>query len=204
MSMPQQHAPRLVTVEEFLAGPADAFGDIHDGVLVECMAQGPVHDRVVHRLRSALEYAIDPNGPCREVHSDTPMRLADNDTSDPNRRLRARYPDLIVRDCSEGPYDVQQVAGQALLVVEVTSEATIDTDIGIKRQLYAREGIPVYLIVHFTKDWQHISMIEELRLDWSGRRYVGWSKHTDALVLTEPIKVAVMFEDLQSPLPRRY
>lgn len=203
MSTPEHGRPRLVTAEEFLAGPADAFGEIHDGVMTECMAQGPVHDRVVHRLRSALEYSIDPNGPCREVHGDTPMRLADSDNADPERRLRARYPDLILRDCSDGPYDSQHVADQTLIVVEVTSEGTIDNDIGIKRELYARAGIPMYLIVHFDKDWQHIAMIEELRLDWSGRRYVGWAKHTDALVLTEPVRVAVMFEDLQSPLPRR-
>ncbi|WP_433590202.1 Uma2 family endonuclease [Nocardia sp. CA-145437] len=204
MSKPGQEPPRLVTVEEFLAGPADAFGEIHDGVMLECMAQSPVHDRVVHRLRSALEYSIDPDGPCREVHGDTPMRLADNDHGDPRRRLRARYPDLILRDCSGGPYDVGQVADQTLLVVEVTSDSTIDDDIGIKRELYARAGIPVYLIVHFDKDWQQITVIEELRLDWSGRRYVGWNQHTEALVLTDPVKVAVMFEDLQSQLPRRW
>ncbi|MFD4433737.1 Uma2 family endonuclease, partial [Nocardia sp. NPDC058497] len=85
----------------------------------------------------------------------------------------------------------------------VTSAGTIDADIGIKRELYARAGIPVYLIVHFDKDWQLITMIEELRLDWSGRRYVGHGQHTDALVLTEPVKIALMFEDLQSQLPRR-
>ncbi|TLF93577.1 Uma2 family endonuclease [Nocardia cyriacigeorgica] len=203
MPPPRNEPERIVTVEEFLAGPPENFGEIHDGVLAECTAQSPEHDLVVRRLVAALEYAIDPSGPCREVHSDTPMRLADAESSDANRRLRARYPDVLLRDCSDGGYDVQTVAQQALLVAEITSEGTVDADIGIKRELYARAGIPVYLIVHFDKDWQQITEIEECRLDWSGRRYVTRHTHTDALVLTTPVTLAVTFAELQSRLPRR-
>ncbi|WP_280308404.1 Uma2 family endonuclease [Nocardia neocaledoniensis] len=203
MSAPRENSARVVTVEEFLAGAPDEFGDIHDGVLIECMAQSPEHDLVVRRLAAALEYAVDPDGPCREVHSDTPVRLADSETSDATHRLRVRYPDVMLRDCSAGGYDVQTVAGETLLVAEITSEGTVDADIGIKRELYARAGIPVYLIVHFDKDWQQITEIEECRLDWSGRRYVTRHTHTDALVLTSPVALAVTFNDLQSRLPRR-
>ncbi|MFR9752279.1 Uma2 family endonuclease [Nocardia sp. 004] len=203
MSTPQDEPPHLVSVEEFLAGPPGSFGEIHDGALITAMAQSPEHDLVVRRLAAAVEYAIDPQSPCREVHSDTPIRLADADLPDPHRRLRVRYPDLILRDCTDGPYDVQYVARQVLLIVEVTSEDTVDTDIGIKRELYAREGIPVYLIVHFGKDWQRVTEIEECRLDWSGRRYVTRHTHTDALVLTEPVSMAITFAELQSRLPRR-
>ena len=206
MTTPHNAPEHLVTVEEFLAGPPDAFGEIHDGLLIECMAQSPAHDIVVRRLVSELEYAIDPSGPCRQVHSDTPVRLADAEGVDASRRLRARYPDVLLRDCSEGGYggyDLQTVAGQTLLVAEVTSDSTVDTDIGLKRELYARAGIPVYLVVHFDKDWQQITEIEEYRLDWSGRRYVVRHTHTDALVLTDPVRLAVTFVELQSPLPPR-
>jgi Uma2 family endonuclease len=188
MSTPHEEPHRLVIVAEFLAGEPEDFGEIHDGALIENVAQSPAHNLVVRRLATALEYAIDPTGPCREVRSDTRMRLADADNSDPARRLRGRYPDVLPRDCSDGPYDVQSVAEQTLLVAEVTSESTVDTDIGVKRELYARAGIPIYLIVHFDKDWQQITEIEECRLDWSGRRYITRRTHSDALVLTEPIK----------------
>ncbi|MET9488605.1 Uma2 family endonuclease [Nocardia sp. NPDC006630] len=203
MSTPQDEPVRLVSVEEFLEGQPDSFTEIHDGTLITAMAQSPEHDLVIRRLAAAVEYAIDPQGPCREVHSDTPMRLADAEPIDQSRRLRVRYPDLILRDCADGPYDVQKVAQQTLLVVEVTSADTVDTDIGIKRELYAREGIPVYLIVHFAKDWQQITEIEECRLDWSGCRYVTRQTHYNALVLTEPVTLAITFSDLQSRLPRR-
>ncbi|MEU8899490.1 Uma2 family endonuclease [Nocardia sp. NPDC048505] len=203
MPMPPNEPERLVTVEEFLAGSPDQFGEIHDGVLITAQAQSAAHHLVLRRLEYALEYAIDPDGPCLEVHGDTPMRLTDNDCTDVKRRARFRYPDILLRDCSNGPYDVQTVASETLLVVEVTSEDTADTDLGLKRVLYAREGIPIYLIVHFDKGWQEITEIEEYRLDWSGRRYVSRQTHTGGLLLTEPVKLAVTFEDLQSRLPPR-
>nr|WP_084760400.1 Uma2 family endonuclease [Nocardia mangyaensis] len=110
---------------------------------------------------------------------------------------------LIGRGSSAGSWSVQEVAGQTLLIAEITSEGTVDGDIGVKRQLYARAGIPVYLIVHFDKDWQQVTEIEECRLDWSGRRYITRHTHTDALVLTTPVRLAVTFADLQSRLPRQ-
>ncbi|WP_405133521.1 Uma2 family endonuclease [Nocardia sp. NBC_01388] len=190
-------------MDEFLEGQPGSFTEIHDGTLTTAMAQSPEHDLVIRRLAAAVEYAIDPDGPCREVRSDTPMRLADAELVDQSRRLRVRYPDLVLRDCADGPYDVQKIAQQTLLVVEATSADTVDTDIGIKRELYAREGIPVYLIVHFAKDWQQITEIEECRLDWSGHRYVTRQTHYNALVLTEPVTLAITFSDLQRRLPRR-
>jgi hypothetical protein len=103
-------------------------------------------DRVTARLSSA----IDPDGPCREVNSDTAVRLADGGSAEPSGRLNVRFPDVMVRDCSE-PYDAATVASGALLVVEITSEGT----------------------------------------------------HRDALVLTQPVSLAVTFADLQRRLPRR-
>ncbi|MFC6013797.1 hypothetical protein [Nocardia lasii] len=51
-----------------------------------------------------------------------------------------RYPDIFVRDCE--PYDVDTVREHLALVVEVASRATVDSDTGVKHQLYARAGIP--------------------------------------------------------------
>src|SRR5512139_1483645 len=71
---------RHVALEEFLAADPQTFGEryeIVDGLVVHAMAQSPAHDRVVRRLADALERAIDPDGPCREVNSDTAVRLVD-------------------------------------------------------------------------------------------------------------------------------
>ncbi|MEV6275687.1 Uma2 family endonuclease [Nocardia sp. NPDC051832] len=200
---PPNGQERLVTAEEFLEGHPDAFGEIHDGVLIQACGQSPQHGLVVRRLAAELEYAVDPDGPRREVYWDTPIRVVDAERAEADRRVRVRHPDLIMRDGTGGPYDLRSVAREILLVVEVTSASTIGSDIGLKRELYASEGIPVYLIVHFDRDWQQITEIEECRLDWSGCRYVTRHNHTDSLVLTEPVTLTVAFADLQSRLPRR-
>jgi Uma2 family endonuclease len=188
-----------LTAEEYLAAAPDAFGDIEvvDGLVVFDMAQSILHDRVVRRLAAALEDARRPGDPCREINSDVAVRFKDATSSASDHQLNIRYPDIIVRDCE--PYDVSTVTDHVELVVEVTSEATFDTDTLSKRAQYAAAGIPGYLIVHFDKDWTQISEIEEYRLDWSGRRYVVRAVHAGALVLETPLKLAVTFDDLQRP-----
>ncbi|MGV9662293.1 Uma2 family endonuclease [Nocardia niigatensis] len=194
---------RYLTAEEFLAAEPDAFGDtagdieIVDGRLVRLMSQSGAHSRVVRRLASMIEAARHPSGPCLVVDSDVAVRLPDSEDQRADRRLNVRYPDIMVRDCE--PYDVNTVRDHIQLVIEVASKETVDTDIGIKRVLYARARIPVYLIVHFDKSWEIIDRIEEYRLDWSGLRYEPHHVHRTGLVLDSPVTLAVTFESLQAP-----
>jgi Uma2 family endonuclease len=163
-----------LTADEYVGAAPDAFGDVEiiDGLVVRNMAQSELHSLVVRRLAAALESARPEDGPCYRVSSD-------------------------VRDCN--PYDVNTVRDHVQLVVEVTSESTFAADTTEKRALYAAAGIPGYLVVHFDKGWQRISEIEEYRLDWSGRRYVVRTVHRRALILDEPLRLTVTFDDLQSP-----
>lgn len=186
-----------LTAEEYLAAAPDDFGDIEvvDGLIVHNMAQSELHDLVIRRLAAALEDARPPGGPCFRVSSDVAVRFVDAASSSANRRLNVRYPGIILRDCD--PYDVNTVRDHVQLVIEVTSEAAFETDTTAKRAQYAAAGIPGYLVVHFDKDWTKISEIEEYRLDWSGRRYVVYAVHRRALILDEPFRVTVAFEDLQ-------
>jgi len=193
------HPDRVLrlTAEEYLAAAPDAFGDIEvvDGLVVYDMAQTELHSLVMRRLAAALEGARPAAGPCYRVSTDVAVRLRDSANSSLDHRLNVRYPDIIVRDCE--PYDVNAVGDHIQLVVEVTSESTFETDTTTKRAQYAAAGIPGYLVVHFDKDWNRISEIEEYRLDWSGRRYVVRTVHRRALVLDEPLRLTVTFEDLQ-------
>ncbi|MFC9894390.1 Uma2 family endonuclease [Nocardia sp. NPDC127579] len=192
---------RRCSAEEFLTAEPDAFssafGDVEivDGLVVQLMSQTEAHDTVVRRLASALEDARTTSDPCMRVSSDVAVRFPDTEDSRPDHRLNVRYPDIYIRDCE--PYDVNAVRDHIMLVVEVVSKSTADTDTGIKRQLYARAGIPVYLIVHFAKDWETIDRIEEYRLDWSGMRYMPHQVHRIALVLEQPVTLAVTFDQLQ-------
>lgn len=195
--------PQRITAEQFLAAEPDVlssgFGDfeIVDGLVVRAMAQSEAHSRVVRRLASALEDARDPSGPCLRVASDVAVRFADAEDAPAERRLNIRYPDVFMRDCE--PYDVNSVRDHIALVAEVASRETVDSDTGIKYHLYARAGIPVYLIVHFDKSWELIDRIEEYRLDWSGMRYMPHRVHRTALVLDNPVTLAITLEALHRP-----
>ena len=161
------------------------------------MAQSELHDLVIRRLAAALENARLPDGPCHRISSDVAVRFGDTPSQQADHRLNVRYPDIIVRDCE--PYDVNAVRDHIQLIVEVTSEATVEIDTTAKRLQYAAAGVPGYLVIHFDKDWARISEIEEYRLDWSGRRYVAHAVHRRALILDEPLRLTVTFEDLQRP-----
>jgi Uma2 family endonuclease len=191
--------PSRLTVAEYLTAAPDSFGDIEvvDGRTVRNVAQTELHSLVVRRLAAALEGARPPAGPCYRVSTDVAVRFRDAVNSSPDHQLNVRYPDIIVRDCD--PYDVNKVRDHIQLIIEVTSESTFETDTAAKRVQYAAAGIPCYLVVHFDKDWSKISEVEEYRLDWSGRRYVVCAVHRRALILDEPLRLTVAFEDLQRP-----
>ncbi len=129
------------------------------------------------------------------VDSDVAARFPDADSSAADRRLNIRYPDIWIRDCE--PYDVNTVRDHLLLVVEVTSESTIDADITDKRIQYAAAGIPRYLIVRLDQKEELIEEIEEYRLDWSGRRYRAHAVHRRVLLLDEPVEVTIPFAVLE-------
>lgn len=199
MSDPNPPSELRLTADEFAEGAAAELGDIEivDGRVVRLMAQSPLHSRVVRRLAGLLEAARRDGGPCMVVDSDVAARFADADSTAADRRLNIRYPDVWIRDCE--PYDVNTVRDHLLLVVEVTSEATIDTDITDKRIQYAAAGIPRYLIVRLDQKEERIEEIEEYRLDWSGRRYRAHAVHRRVLLLDEPVEATIPFAVLEQP-----
>nr|WTA71389.1 Uma2 family endonuclease [Micromonospora sp. NBC_00855] len=195
--------PQRLTAEQFLDAEPDSlsttFGDfeIVDGLVVRALAQSDAHSRVVRRLAASIENARDPAGPCLRVGSDVAVRFADTEDVPSDQPLNVRYPEVFVRDCE--PYDVNTVREHISLVAEIASRSTVDADTGVKRQLYARAGIPVYLIVHFDKSWSRIDRIEEYQLDWSGMRYMPHRVHRTALVLDTPVTLAITLDALDSP-----
>lgn len=199
MSAPDSQQHQRVTAEEFADGATSGLGDIEivDGRVVHMMAQSAVHSRVVRRLAGLLETARRDGGPCMVVDSDVAARFADAESSAADRRLNIRYPDIWIRDCE--PYDVNTVRQHILLIVEVTSESTIDADITDKRIQYASAGIPRYLIVRLDQKEERIEEIEEYRLDWSGRRYQAHAVHRRVLLLDEPVEVTIPFDVLEQP-----
>lgn len=199
MSAPDEQQHLRVTAAQFADGATSALGDIEivAGRVVRLMAQSPVHSRVVRRLAGLLEGARRDAGPCMVVDSDVAARFADTESSAADRRLNIRYPDIWIRDCE--PYDVNTVRDHILLIVEVTSESTIDADITDKRIQYATAGIPRYLIIRLDQKEERIEEIEEYRLDWSGRRYRVHTVHRRVLLLDDPVEATIPFDTLEQP-----
>ncbi|MFE3194441.1 Uma2 family endonuclease [Nocardia sp. NPDC059240] len=197
MSAPDERDELRLTAEQFADGATSELGDIEivDGRVVRLMAQSPLHSRVVRRLAGLLESARRDGGPCMVVDSDVAARFADAETAVVDRRLNIRYPDIWIRDCE--PYDVNTVREHLLLIVEVTSESTIDTDINDKRIQYAIAGVPRYLIVRLDQKEDRIEEIEEYRLDWSGRRYRVHTVHRRVLLLDDPVEATIPFDVLE-------
>ncbi|GAB3204766.1 Uma2 family endonuclease [Nocardia tengchongensis] len=195
-ALDEQDALR-VTAEEFDDGATSDLGDIEivDGRVVPMMAQSPLHSRVVRRLAGLFEAARRPGGPRMVVDSDVAARFADSESAAADRRLNIRNPDIWIRDCE--PYNVNTVRDHVLLIVEVTSESTIDADITDKRVQYAIAGVPRYLIVRLDQKEERIEEIEEYRLDWSGRRYRAHHVHRRVLLLDDPVEATIPFEVLE-------
>ncbi|MEC3958409.1 Uma2 family endonuclease [Nocardia sp. CDC153] len=198
MGAPGEQDELWLTAEQFADGGTD-LGDIEivNGRVLRKADQSPLHSRVVRRLAGLLEAARRAGGPRMVVDSDVAARFADAETAAVDRRLNIRYPDIWIRDCE--PYDVNTVREHLLLIVEVTSESTIDTDINDKRIQYAMAGVPRYLIVRLDQKEDRIEEIEEYRLDWSGRRYRAHDVHRRVLLLDEPVEATIPFDVLEQP-----
>jgi hypothetical protein len=98
------------------------------------VAQSLTHQILVSDLVVSIALAQSPE---QETLPRFGARLAD-DTC-----LRA---DLIVVDRTRVPQDAWYVEGPPLLAVEVTSEASAHHDLGPKKDLWARYGLPFYWV----------------------------------------------------------
>jgi Uma2 family endonuclease len=109
------------------------------GELVVTPAPRPVHQEIVARLIVHLRGFADAHGLGRVLPGPVDVLLSDDDYLQPDVVFVAAGRSGIITDRGiEGPPD---------LVVEVLSASTAFHDRGIKRERYARFGIPHYWIV---------------------------------------------------------
>ncbi|GAA3234947.1 hypothetical protein GCM10010468_68420 [Actinocorallia longicatena] len=90
------------------------------------------------------------------------------------------------------------VEGAPLLAVEVTSAASRERDLGEKKELYARHGIPCYWVVELG-DYDVTMHIFELGVDgYDERAVLGWG---ETVQLSEPFKIEIEPDELFRGLP---
>jgi Uma2 family endonuclease len=138
--MSMQTPPRRWSYAEFARLPQDGNRyEVIAGELYMTPAPRTLHQKVVTRLTVLLANFVQQHDLGEVLVGPVDVLLAECDYLEPDlvfvRRGRS---DIISHRGIEGAPD---------LVIEVTSPATAERDRGIKRQCYARFGVPEYWIV---------------------------------------------------------
>jgi hypothetical protein len=108
-------------------------------------------------------------------------------------------PDLVVARREQFQLEPGHVTGTPQLVVEVASEASIERDLGAKRELWARFGLPAYWVVHFDDEDLRVSVFELDDGELVERAWLTWG---DSYWATEPFKIEVSPGAFFETLPR--
>lgn len=113
-------------------------------------------------------------------------------------------PDLVVARREQFDTERCWVTGTPLLVVEVASDASLERDLGAKRDLWARFGVPAYWVVHFDGDDLRISIFEQDHGELLER---AWLTSGDSYQASLPFKIEVapgtLFETVPKTLATR-
>lgn len=112
----------------------DSPVELVEGMLLEKISKNPPHIFVTEELRASL-FSMLPAGWC--VRAQDPITVGDSEPEPDIAVARGANRDYLARN--PGPQDIA-------LVIEVAG-STLIRDRGIKQRVYARAGIPVYLIV---------------------------------------------------------
>jgi len=174
------HEDSPVTIsafDAFLDGQAeDGLWELVAGRIVAMTDPTERHEQIVANIGAPLKLAMDARG-CRAYFGGMRIQLSDD-----ARGLDKPRPDLLVR-C--GPASLRSFVTDPLVVVEVLSPSTIDTDRGEKLRFYKR--LPTL---------RHIVLVyqDQMRAEHYRRGDVGWDLET--LVKPEDCLVfeAVRFE----------
>jgi Uma2 family endonuclease len=142
-AMPPEPVCRLTPWQyhEMIAAGILTEGDpveLLEGWLVPKMVKNPPHSTARHLTTKALEQLL-PSG--WHVRSQEPLTLGDSEPE----------PDVAVVRGDPKQYERSHPgSGDVALVVEV-ADASLARDRSIKKQVYARAGIPVYWIVNLSE-----------------------------------------------------
>jgi len=157
------------------------------------LQSGSIEDsRVARRFAAAFEAARPPT-PCTSVSTDVDMYYAKRQWDAEGNLFSFRRPDVIVHRCLERGAKLH--SANALIVIEVVSPGSESTDRVQKVAEYAREQIPIYLIVTLD-DKLYAKHVVEYRLDWSRRAYQQVAVHDGEVVLSDPYPFSVAFAEL--------
>ena len=129
-----------LTYADYAATPDDERWELIDGVLYRMAAGASTrHQLVSGTLEDLIKDSVRPSGAGWVFHAPYDVILSDANTVEPDILfVSAARRSIITERACEGTPD---------LVVEVLSPSNSRRDLEVKRELYARFGVPEYLIV---------------------------------------------------------
>jgi Uma2 family endonuclease len=128
------------TYADYAATPDDERWELIDGELYRMAAGASTrHQLVSGTLEDLIKDSVRPSGAGWVLHAPYDVILSDANTVEPDILfVSAARRSIITERACEGAPD---------LVVEVLSPSNSRRDLEVKRELYARFGVPEYLIV---------------------------------------------------------
>jgi Uma2 family endonuclease len=149
------------------------------------------HQRVVARLCRFLDPACDDRG--LELYPDMDVIMAATD--------EIFRPDLTVaRDEDTDSGDERVPAECALLVVEIASASTRRRDLEVKRRSYAKNGVPLYMIIDRFVEPPAVTLLSEPGdRDYTDVTTATFGPGGDKLELPEPFNVTLDLSAIPAP-----
>lgn len=126
------------TLEDYLGLPQEHGVELIEGEFATSPSPGSGHQRILGNLYQIIRAAVESRKLGQVFFAPMDVVLSKRTVLQPDLLLVKSERAAIIKERIEGPPD---------LVVEVLSEATMDRDRFVKRDLYARYGVAEYWIV---------------------------------------------------------
>ena len=112
--------------------------ELINGDVIDKMGQSARHSYVISELNAMLAARLDP----RSVRVQLPLEVhrSERDYSEPE-------PDIAVLVAADAAYRIRHPRGDELQLVVEVADSSLRGDLTIKRDLYARAGVPEYWVL---------------------------------------------------------
>jgi len=153
VAYPQAHQNQKFTYADYLTWPDDERWELIDGVAypwngIHAMSPGPSRSHQALSRELLMQFAnYLKNRTCKIYNAPLDVRLADVSDASDNYVETVVQPDLLVV-CDPAKLDEKGCNGAPDLIVEIVSKSTASKDLQLKFELYQRNGVKEYWVIH--------------------------------------------------------
>ncbi|MBI4566033.1 MAG: Uma2 family endonuclease [Planctomycetes bacterium] len=142
------------TIDDFMKLPEGALAELIDGEILMSPTPKVRHQEITLNLTVLLRDHVRSRGLGRVIISPMDVHLPSGNIVEPDVIFISRRNESIIQDWIRGVPD---------LLIEVVSPTGVERDRLVKRDLYARNGVPEYWIVDPTEESVELLLLKEGR-----------------------------------------